>query len=474
MSGEPDSRAHDQLPPNSSLDFEIDSIPDAIVVADPNTSTIVEANTAAGDLFGCEATELIGCSRSELHPADGDYAEPFQRALNSQRVNRLQNGEPLYIKTFDGERLPVEINAQRLETANGVRILGVFREVTDQLEREQRLKATTSRLRTLLEALPIPTAVLDSEGVIEHWNQASEVTFGYAADSVIGERYPLFIEDDEFEQLFKTVAEGGTIEGYETHLRAQDGSRVPVEVYARPVYEEETLTGIVGAAIDLSDRQQREQQLSVLYRVLRHNLRNELTAIRGWTRELASNTPEQSAAIERIETACEQLLTLTQDAKRIRTGLTDSIEDPDSIPVAEVVSLLSEKVAKRETVAMQPLEKPDTGAIPRRGARAVSLLLDEVLDWVDETTLELSVETRKQYIVLELTAVVSLLPSGVRSFINTGEETALEHGQDLTGPRAHLMITSIGGDVAIKTDAANASTSTLRVEVPRVDGKDPL
>jgi hypothetical protein len=139
-----------------------------------------------------------------------------------------------------------------------------------------------------------------------------------------------------------------------------------------------------------------------------------------------------------------------------------------------MVSLLLETVAERETVAMQPLEKSDTGAIPRRGARAVSLLLDEVLDWVDETTLELSVETRKQYIVLELIAVVSLLPSGVRSFINTGEETALEHGQDLTGPRAHLMITSIGGDVAIKTDAANASTSTLRVEVPRVDGKDPL
>lgn len=454
------------------LNIDVDTIPDAVLVANSDSGRIVKANTAAGELFGCHPTGLIGRHQQDLHPSDEDYVEAFERAIDSQRVNRLQNGQPLYIETFDGHHIPIEINVQRLDTPADEFVLGVFREVTDQVNRERRLKETTSRLETLLDALPLPVAVIDTEGTVERWNRASETTFGYAADSIIGKPYPLFIEDDEFDRLFERVRNGGILDGYETTYRAQDGSRVPVELYSRPLYEDGTFTGVIGAAIDLSDRQQKEQQLEVLHRVLRHNLRTELTVIDGWNQQLADGNADRQTAIEKIETASDRLFTLGEEAKRIRTGLTGDVQQFGSIPITKVISQLSEQVSEQSSVTMRVSEEPESSSICRRGQQAVSQLLDRVLTCVDEGTLDLAIVTHDQHVVLELTAPVAVLPAGARSFINTGKETALHHSSDLEVPKAYLMIQSIGGDVTVTVDADAVPANTLSIELPRMGAGD--
>jgi len=461
--------------PESLLNLSVDSLPDAVLLADVSTRRIVEANTAAGELFNCQESNLIGRHQLDLHPPDDEeYTEAFTRAMEGKRVNRLENGQPLYIETMDGQHIPVEITIQRLETDDGVFILGVFREITDQLHRERRLEATTSRLATLLDALPVPAAVLDTDGTIERWNRAAETTFGYDADAVVGQQYPLFVDDDELGQVIERILDGNSLDGYETHHRARDGARIPVELYAGPVYQADKFVGIVGTAIDLSNRQQREQQLEILHRVLRHNLRNELAVIRGWTRQLSADDPEQSEAIEHLEIASGRLLELSEQAKRIRTGLLEDVRDPGSIPITKTLSLLSKQVTERDGSTMQVAEEPVSGTICHRGQQAMSQLLDNVLNHVDETQLELTVETHDRHVVLQLTAPVPVLPAGARAFINTGEETALEHGNDLGVAKAYLMVESIGGNVAIRSDVENTLASTLVVELPRMDGEDGL
>jgi PAS domain S-box-containing protein len=454
----------------SGIGVDLDSIPDAVVIANSDTGRIVEANTAAGELFHCQPAELVGHHQSELHPSNhGDYEEAFRRAIDGQRVNRLQTGEPLYIETFDERHVPVEINAKRLHTSEGVLVLGVFREVTDQLDRERRLESAASRLETLLDALPVPVAVLGVDGTVARWNRAAEATFGYAAESVIGRPYPLFLEDEEFDELFEQVLNGGILDGYETAHRAQDGSRVPVELYARPIYESGTFSGIAGAAIDLSERQHREQQLDVLHRVLRHNLRNELTVIRGWAQQLDPVSPHEQNAVETISAASDRLLALSEEASRIRTGLTDDVQQTDSLSIPTAVSRLSEHVTEWEPATTMTVERSGPGAVPRRGVQAVSQLFDSVSSHADESTLELTIETHSQYLRLELTADAPVLPAGERTLIETGSETALEHGSDLAVAQAYLGIQSVGGEITI-ADAADAPpTSRLSVELPQTD-----
>jgi len=475
MAWSDDVADRDRPLPESLLNLSVDSLPDAVLLADVDTRRIVEANTAAGELFNCRIDDLIGRHQLDLHPPDDeDYTEAFTRAMEGKRVNRLRNGQPIYIETMDGQHIPVEINIQRLETADGVFLLGVFREIADQLYRERRLEATSSRLETLLDALPVPAAVLDTDGTVERWNRAAETTFGYDADAVVGQQYPLFVDDDELGRVIERSLAGDRLDGYETHHRARDGSRMPVELYASPVYQNGRFAGIVGTAIDLSNRQQRDQQLGILHRVLRHNLRNELAVIRGWTRQLSADDPEQSEAIEHIETASDRLLELSEQAKRIRTGLLEDVRDPGSIPITKALSLLSTQVTERDGPTMRVVADPASETICHRGQQAISQLLDNVLNHVDETTLELTVETHDRHVVLQLTAPVPVLPAGARAFIDTGEETALEHGNDLGVAKAYLMVESIGGTVAIRSDVENTLASTLVVELPRMDVENGL
>lgn len=463
----------DRCPSELPVDIKLNSFPDAVLVADADTGRIVTVNTTAGDLFGCQPSALVGVHQQDLHPADqeGDYAEAFQRARDNQRVNRLQNGQPLYIETCDGQEIPVEINVQQLETPDGDFILGVFREATEQIDREQQLEATTSRLERLLDALPVPAMALDTNGTVERWNRAAERTFGYAADSVVGEPYPLFIEDDEFDQLFETVVDGEALTGYETTHRTRDGSRVPVELYARPIYENNGFAGSIGAAVDISSRRQRDQHMDILHRVLRHNLRNELDVISSGTQQLTTDTGDRQRAIERIDAASDRLLALCDEATRIRNGLTGERRQSGSVPVTEAIPHLLE-AADGKTATVSVVETPESGSISRKGLQAVRQFLDSIATQVDGATVELSVETHDRYVVLALTGPASLLPAGARSLVTTDGETALKHSSGLTVPRAYLLIKSVGGDVLIRPDAETTGVSTLCVELPRTDDVD--
>jgi hypothetical protein len=101
-------------------------------------------------------------------------------------------------------------------------------------------------------------------------------------------------------------------------------------------------------------------------------------------------------------------------------------------------------------------------------------LFDNVCTHVGEETLQLSCMTHDRFLVLELTAPVSVLPAGDRSLIETGEETALEHGSGLGVAQAHLVVESVGGTVATETIVDGEPASALRIELPRARGDTPF
>jgi PAS domain S-box-containing protein len=453
-----------------TVDADIDSIPDAVVIANPATGRVVDANAAAGELFRCQPDDLVGRHQTELHPADGgDYMEAFQRGVDGERVNRLANGQPVYIDTDDGRRIPVEINVEQLDTRDGMRVLGVFRDVSEQVERERALETATSRLETLLDALPVPVAMLDTDGVVKRWNAAAETTFGYAAESIVGEPHPLFLDETEFERILDRMTNNETITGYETTFRASDGSRIPVELYGQPVYENGTLSGIVGAAIDISGRQQRERHVDTLHRVLRHNLRNELTVIQGWANHLGNEQTDQSKAVEKIGAAGDRLLSLTEEVKHIRTGLSNERPQDGAQTVEELTARLSEQVAQQDATTLTVGEMPSAGTIPQYGGQAVSLLFDSILSHVDGTEITITVDTQERYLLLRIAGETPLLSTAERSLIETGEETALNHSTGLQINRADLIVESLGGNVTTESGPTDTPASSLTVELPRAD-----
>lgn len=104
----------------------------------------------------------------------------------------------------------------------------VYRDVTEQRQREEELRTNESRLRHLLENMPVLLDAFDAQGTLTVWNRECEQITGYLATEVVGNPQALswMYPDPEVRQRrLELQAPGG--EGFrnrEWTLRCKDGS----------------------------------------------------------------------------------------------------------------------------------------------------------------------------------------------------------------------------------------------------------
>jgi PAS fold. len=119
-------------------------VPEPILLADVSTGEIVDANEAAASLLDRSREELVGAHQSDLHPKDAEsqYRQLFARHADTEGTKRtLPDGSQIQVLTGDGEQVPVEINAKRHQIDDREVMVGVFRDISETVTRED----TTSR-----------------------------------------------------------------------------------------------------------------------------------------------------------------------------------------------------------------------------------------------------------------------------------------------------------------------------------------
>jgi PAS domain S-box-containing protein len=130
----------------------IQSSPDAIVIANPETTEIFEVSQAAEELFGYTREELRSMHVGSLHPAEEQerYRRLFETHFEQQPavISQFDDGSPVFAVTADGERFPVEINAWVIEDTDYDQPLfqGVFRDISERLRRQRELQRQNERL----------------------------------------------------------------------------------------------------------------------------------------------------------------------------------------------------------------------------------------------------------------------------------------------------------------------------------------
>lgn len=115
-----------------------DGAPDAIILAEPETGIIVDANYAASKLIGKPVSEIIGMHQSQLHPAR--IEQHTRETFRDHAVGGKEIGEIPIIENFiirpDGTEIPVEIVASTI-TIDGKQVIqGVFRDITRRKQSE--------------------------------------------------------------------------------------------------------------------------------------------------------------------------------------------------------------------------------------------------------------------------------------------------------------------------------------------------
>ncbi|MDC7220444.1 MAG: response regulator [Spirochaetales bacterium] len=102
---------------------------DAIYVSDAD-GQLVQVNQKASDDTGYSRSELLNMAISDM---DGDYTSPeaFHEFLKT-----FTPGNPIRIESVhlrkDGSQFPVELTISQLETREGIRIMGIARDITER------------------------------------------------------------------------------------------------------------------------------------------------------------------------------------------------------------------------------------------------------------------------------------------------------------------------------------------------------
>ena len=132
---------------------------DGILVQEPDTGLIVDANRRAAEMFACGQEQLRGQSLVAL----GCAAPPLVPEALSERLQAAAAGQPQLFecraRRADGSLFWAEVNLKRATIAGQERLLAVVRDITDRKLAEQELEALN---RELEERVAQRTAQLEA------------------------------------------------------------------------------------------------------------------------------------------------------------------------------------------------------------------------------------------------------------------------------------------------------------------------
>jgi PAS domain S-box-containing protein len=251
------------LSENSLRDF-IESSPVAMHSVSGD-GRILWANRAELDLLGYSREEYIGFNITHFH-ADKPVIDEILLRLSSGETLR---GFPARLRCKDGSIRHVVIDSSVLfENGEFIHTRCVTRDVTREVEAEQKLREAEKWYRELLEALPVAVYTTDAEGHITQYNQKAAEFAGRFA--VTGKdkwcvTHRLYRPDGTFlphEKCPMAIAlrTGKPVRGVEAIAERPDGTRVHFMPYPTPLLDDRSaVIGGVNVLVDITDRKCAEE-----------------------------------------------------------------------------------------------------------------------------------------------------------------------------------------------------------------------
>jgi len=353
----------------------------------------------------------------------------------------------------------------------------VLRDVTAERQYRRELEATQDRLEKTFDNIRDGILLIDiaDERIIQSNARAAEM-LAYPQEELL-ELSPYDIHPHEsgvFEEFARVVQiEGNTVTD-QLSCRRKDGKLLPVEV-AATVTEIDDRTCILVALRDVADRKRRERQVSLLHRVLRHNLRNQMTIVRGNAEALAERDAggAQSRAIQRIIDATDDLISMSRAGKRLDRLVQREKETLRSQQdLVAVVEEVLDEYRREYPGATVEAELPEQAFVraDETVRWAIEHLVDNALRHADSPapTVRVAIDAADRDEDGWVTVTVSDdgpgIPDQEREVV-TGdrERTALEHGSGLGLWIVSQVARTFGGEFDI-TDDDVGTTATLRLQ----------
>ncbi len=451
----------------------MDTTPVGITIADARQTDLplIYINDEFVELTGYPREEVLGRNCRFLQ-GEKTRKEPVRKMRRA-----IKDCEPVTVelRNYRKEGMMfwsrVSIQPVRNDAGEVTHFFGYQEDISDRKAYQQ--KKTLFEMQA--ESVDKCVFITDSEGTIEYVNPQFEQTTGYTAADAIG-KTPRLIKSDAqdrsfYQNLWNTITAGEVWESTITNKR-KTGERYKVDQKIVPISNVDgEITHFVCIEEDITDSQFVEEVLGVMNRVLRHNLRNSLTAIEGYAERLEREETDESheAALQAIQDRASKLRQTSEKAKDIR-ALFRRRRAEQTIEVAQVVAFIDEVANDFPEASIEYAIETDDKQRIRNGS-----LLQVAIEEAIENAV---VHNDQEQPVIEV--LITDCPStdeikiqiedngpGISpsewDVIFDGEETSLIHGSGIGVWLMYWTLTALGGTLELTNSGPNGSIITLSV-----------
>ena len=464
---------------------------DALMVFDRDG--YLDCNERALELFGIDTVEEF----RERTP--WDLSPPRQPNGTDSKVAALERieaafeeGEAFFEWTHqrnDGEEFPSEVKLSRFEYDGQPAIHALVRDISERKKRKRELEEREEKYRSLFENTRDALMLLDRDGFVD-CNERTLELFGIDSDDDFVGRTPWEFappqqpDGADSKAAATTHVETAFEEGeafFEWTHRRTDGTTFPAEVkLSRFEYEGEpilhALVRDVTARKEYEHRlEEQRDNLDVLNRVLRHDIRNDLQVITGYVERLADECDDASTAdhFETVRETVDHAVGLTKVAREMADVMLSTDEASRSVDLRPVLQGELDEVRSTYSRAVVSTET----SIPRTAVEANDMLgsvfrnlLKNAIQHNDAATpqVNLSVTEDDDTVVVRVADNGPGVPEAQRETIfGKGEKGLDSQGTGIGLYLVDTLVDSYGG--AVDVEDSDAGGAAFVVELPKAE-----
>ena len=460
------------------IESAINALDDVFYVVDTE-GVLIEYNDRLSEVTGYGPEELDEMQPWDLFPSD--ERAPLKHAISDILDNESNERFEGHLLTSSGETIPYEFSSAPFYDGGGevAGFVGVGRDITERRERE----ATLTRFKQAIEQTGHAVCFTDTNGTIEYVNPAFEDLTGYSLEEARGET-PRLLQSGEhdnvfYEEMWEQITAGEVWEGMITDQR-KSGTMYRAHQTIAPVTHEGTTLGFVAVQDEITSKQLQKEHMSVLHRILRHNLRNYLNVIyaRADFLDRVLTDDSQRAHVRKITEQAEKLETLSEQIQAGKETLEHLSPPFSTVPVNELYDDITSSLGDVATSATMALDYPAEQPVyvPERLKLALRELLENALKHTEHVspsiTTRVRVDEERDQVSITVEDDGSSIPEIVCETLQQGEETDLRH---LTGVGLWLVkwiVTALGGTLNI--DTADVSGSRVTITTPFASSQKPM
>ena len=273
----------------------IRTVPDHLYVQDAQTQRMIFSNHHLGQTLGYDKTELqeIGEYFWEklLHPED---SRNYQKYRQAQRVNGFASllHCQLRFRNHDNLWRRFEIREQALardKDGQVTRIIGVAKDITEQIEASESLRDSEQRYRMLAESISDVIFSTNTRLKLNYVSPSVQAVLGYEVDWIFQNGWQSTIANPQqlvglnqlLERVRTALAHPEQLEALRSQVQTQiflfdclrsDGRKIPIELRLILVWDDQgVFDGILGVGRDISQQRRAEKDLRMAATVFEHS-----------------------------------------------------------------------------------------------------------------------------------------------------------------------------------------------------------